>query len=275
MSRSPRKQRLALGIGVDDMTLLAADSGKVLCSLALEVRHKEGAAPETAQWLSCLAGLSAQAGLDRGIELHVTVSDHWLRHWMQAVPEGIGRLAELRALTAARFESLFGLKADAWTITADWQSTGLILACAMPRSLVEALRNPPQDVWALASLQPASVRALLRNPSRLPAEGWALYSSSTGITLFQFANARVCHVRRHPTTGVPTVQTIEALLEAEMLRCGAAPAGDLHVFGRVHGDLPGERLAGLRIVLSRPDKKRPPVAAGPESLELGWQGVTA
>jgi hypothetical protein len=275
VSRSPRKQRLALGIGVDDMTLLTMDSGKTLCSIALDAYVKDASAPEGAEWLSCLAGLVTQAGIDGGVELHVTVADHWSRYWMQAVPDGIGQLAELRTLSAARFESLFGLKAEAWSIAADWQSSGLVLACAMPRSLVEALRNPPHDVWSLASLQPASVRALSRNASKFPAEGWVLCSSSTGITLFQISSARVCHVRRHPTTGVPTVPMIEALIEAEILRRNASSKGDLHVFGRLRGNLPGEQLAGLRIVLPRQDKKRAAAGTGPESYELGWQGVVA
>lgn len=276
MSRSQRNQRLVLGVGVDEMTLLTADSGKLLASVEMAA-GKDAALPESAVWLSALSALIAKAGVEGDIALHATVSDHWSRYWMQAVPEGIGQLSELRALTAARFADLFGLKPDAWSLSADWQSSGLMLACALPLGLVEALRAPPGEAWKLASLQPASIRMLGRHAGRLPSSGWALCAGSTGITLFQFSGSRICHVRHHPTAVPPSVQLAEFLLEAEMLRRAAPRGEDLHVFGRIRGNAPGVQLAGLKIVLPRRRRKSRPVEvpSGSESFELGMQGVAA
>lgn len=274
MSRSPRKQRLLLGIGVDEMSLLTADTGKLVCSSDIDPGKD---VPEAQAWLTALSRLIGKAGIEGDITLDATVSDYWVRYWMQAVPDGIGQLSELRALTAARFSDLFGLVAEAWNISADWQSSGLMLACAMPQGLVEALRAPPGEAWKLASLQPASVRLLGRRPGRLPASGWALCAGSTGITLFQFSGSRICHVRHHPTAVPPSVQLAEFLLEGEMLRRAAPRGEDLHVFGRIRGNAPGVQLAGLKIVLPRRRRKSrlPEAPTGSESFELGMHGVAA
>lgn len=268
MSRSRRSRTLALGIGADDMTLLASRTAPPLACVPLVAEQKEGQAALSVDWNASVAALLAQRPARESVALDATVADSWCHYWIQPVPEGVARFDELRALAAARLESLFGVRAEAWEIAADWKLSGLMLACAMPLKLVEALRNPPAGAWSLASLRPGSVRALARHASRLPASGWALSVARGSVTFFQFEHHQVCHVRRHPVLGQPGLATIQSLLEAEMLRRDALAGKTLHLIGGRIDCAPGQSIAGLRLVIPGAS-----AAEDAESLTLGLQGI--
>lgn len=270
MSRSRRNKTLALGIGADDMTLLASRSAPPLACVPLVAETKEGQPTGSIDWTASVAALLAQRPGKEDLMLDVTVADSWCHYWIQPVPEGVARFEELRALAAARLESLFGVRAEAWEISADWKLGGLMLACAMPLRLVEALRNPPGGVWRLTTLRPGSVRALGRHAARLPASGWALSVARGNVTFFQFEDHHICHVRRHPVVGRPGVVTIQALLEAEMLRRDALAGKTLHLIGGQVDCAPGQSIAGLTLVIPGGS-----CADDTESLTLGLQGIGA
>lgn len=240
MSRSPHEAGLRLGVCAQELVLLAASGREALCRVALaDYRAQDGGV----DWLAAISALATGAGLAGTQALAVTVSDHWVRYWIQPVPEGVGRLGELKALCATRFEQRFGLRPEAWEILADWQASGAMLACAMPARLLDVLRDPPDASWTLVSLQAESVR-LLAQGSALEADAWVACAGASGVTLLCVEHGRFRHVRHH---ALAAAVSLEATLEAEALRHENSAARVLHVLGHGIGCRSGQMLAGLEV----------------------------
>lgn len=106
--------------------------------------------------------------------LAVRVADCWLRYWLLELPAGVAGLRDGELLLNARFEALYGQSPADWLIRADWQAGKPMLACALPRSLPQALAG-----FRITTLQPALVADW--NRSRLPATG--VWCAATGGVL--------------------------------------------------------------------------------------------
>lgn len=269
MSRSRRKQ-FSLGIGADALTLVDLAVQRPLTSLPLAAYVPGVANPAHADWAPAMAALVAQADLAGGADLQVTVADVWARYWMFAVPAGVSSLAELQALAAARFETLFGAPPEGWSLMADWRASGQVLVCALPERLLEALQMLPPG-WRVGSIQPGAIRLLGSFQRQIPDEGWVACFGQGGLLLFLVSRGEVCHVRRHPLAAPPDLAQLQILLEAEMLRLGLENVDSLCILGQTEGFEPAAKPAGMRLL--QPQRSPANRTVLSESLALALQGV--
>ncbi|NHZ96130.1 hypothetical protein [Massilia sp. CCM 8734] len=162
--------------------------------------------------------------------LSVRVADCWSRTFLLEAPAGIGGLRDCRLLLDARFETLYGQAPADWLLQADWQAGAPMLACAIPRSLRQALAG-----FSLARLLPALLQDWSRHCAALPLDGVWCAAADGVVNLLVWHNARLQLVRQQPGTDV------DGLLVLEMARLGvalpaarfwsgpAAPAGWTHL----------------------------------------------
>lgn len=273
MSRSRRKL-FSLGLGTKEMTLVDAAVRRPLTSLPLAAYVPGAAHSVNADWVPSMAALVAQANLVEGADLQVTVSDSWARYWMFDVPEGVSTLAELQALAAARFESLFGISPEGWRLMADWKSTGKLLVCALPERLLTGLHSQTQEKgWRVRSIQPSAIRLLTTFQHEIPDESWVACFGRRGLLLILLRSGEVVHVRRHLFTAPLDAEALQALLDAEMLRLDFDAPPVLCILGRMPKIDASEVIAGMRLVM--PQKRESTRTIISESLSLALQGVPA
>ena len=119
-----------------------------------------------------------------GLPLTVTVADSWARLFMVAPPHNAGRLQDLQAAAAMRFQALYGELPSAWEIQADWQAGAPFLACALPRPLLAALQQIAIDnKLHLLSVQAQFVAAWNTCARTLPADTWFGVVQDHSLTL--------------------------------------------------------------------------------------------
>jgi hypothetical protein len=155
-------------------------------SLAAEIRP--GGADDVHQLEAVLREWWAAAPRRR---VQVILDDALARFFVVRPPIGVAGLAELRAVTAARFEDLFGHEASSWSIEADWDARRHFLACAVPQRLVQALR---EAFPSAASIAPAFVHCLADRESAAYT-GWLVHSTRQHVTAAWHGAQGVTYVR--------------------------------------------------------------------------------
>ena len=141
--------------------------------------------------------------------LKVVVADCWIRYFLMELPDGIVNLKDAFRLLNARFESLYGQAATDWLLQADWHRNEPMLACALPRSLLQAV-----DTYSLSSLEPHLVTTWRKQCASLPATGaWCFMQDGMSILLY-WQQGILRLVRQLHCADV------DALLALELLRLG-------------------------------------------------------
>lgn len=108
-----------------------------------------------------------------GLPLCIALGDEWVRLFMVTPPHNAGRLTDLRAAAALRFQSLYGEPPSDWQLEADWHAVAPFLVCALPRPLLVALRQIAADnKLHLLAIQPQFVAAWNRYYQALSANSW-------------------------------------------------------------------------------------------------------
>ncbi len=273
MSRSRHKQ-YGLGLGCKEMTVVDLASRRPLTTLPLDAYVPGVAHAVSADWQPSVAALAAQLELKGGADLQVTVADEWARYWIFVVPEGVGRLEELQALAAARFESLFGVSAQGWRMLADWRATGPTLVCALPEKLVSSLQMVELKGGRVRSIQPSAIRLIGAFSRQIPDDCWVAVYGRHGVLLARVSQGEVVHVRRHPLSKVIDVERLEALLEAETLRMGGEIPPVLCVLGIEPPLQAGVPIAGMRLLLLQQNEEAGRTVRS-EAGTLALQGVRA
>lgn len=143
--------------------------------------------------------------------LAVRVADCWTRYWLLDPPTGVASLRDCRLLLRARFEALYGQSAADWLLQADWQAGGPMLACALPRSLHDALSG-----FALSTMTPELMRSWNRQCATLPASGVWCASADGMLNLLHWQDGVLRLVRQQRGTDA------DGLLALELARLGAA-----------------------------------------------------
>ncbi|QDQ25597.1 hypothetical protein FNU76_04090 [Chitinimonas arctica] len=146
--------------------------------------------------------------------LGVTVADRLVRYWLVQPPANIASLAALRAVTAARFEQLFGETAQNWRMDADWSAKQAFLACALPATLcADVERLAAVHGWRLATMLPAFVRAL--NLAGRQASGWFCMGEGLGLSYAAIQQGRWLCMRSIRFAQPPSQAELLAKLEGE------------------------------------------------------------
>jgi hypothetical protein len=71
--------------------------------------------------------------------VQVFIADELARLWLTSPPSNAAEPGDCVAAATLRFESRFGLSAEVWQISADWDAGRPYLCAALPRALVDAL----------------------------------------------------------------------------------------------------------------------------------------
>jgi hypothetical protein len=103
----------------------------------------------------------------------VVLSDTWVRRWMVTPPQNVSSLADCQAAAMARFQTLFGEPMSGWHLAADWNARQPFLACAVPQSLLAALKQVASEHGlVLLEVAPQFVVAWNRWRKHLHAGAW-------------------------------------------------------------------------------------------------------
>ena len=104
----------------------------------------------------------------RGLPLKVTLSEEQARLFMVTPPANARSPRDLQGVAAARFHTLYGDGVQDWQLAFDGDAGRRFLACALPRSRVEAVRHVAQAYGlCLTSVAPLFVDVWNRARSRL------------------------------------------------------------------------------------------------------------
>lgn len=272
-----QRKLFSLGIGLKDMSVVDAHSQRLMTALPLAEYLPGAATPATADWAPSIDAVLAQTNMPSGGDMVLTVSDAWVRYFMLAIPEGVTSLAELHALAAGRFETLFGAAPDGWKLEADWKTSGQVLVCALPARLIEvAATLSAAGAWRIRSIQPYALRLQSIFHSQIPNDGWLCCFARRSVVALLVEKGEIVHVRRFPSVAPLTAVGMGGLLAAETMRIGAATPDTLCALGIVP-KLPDDgQVGGMRLIVAR-GSKVVQVKQGrmSESLCLARQGAVA
>lgn len=250
-----RPKHFSLGIGAEDIAIADVAESRLLTTLPL-LDYLTGAnSPATADWTALIEAVLAQTGEAKGGELTWTVSDAWVRYFMLSVPGGVGSLAELQALAAGRFESLFGTPPTGWQLVADWQASGNIMICALPERLVEVAHTLEQTgTWRIRSIQPYTMRLFNQFQAQIPADCWLCGFAPHGVVAVLLEAGAVRHVRRFLFDGELDAEVVQTHLIGEMFRLGVTEPRCMCTVGMLPEMPTNGRVGKLKLVVPQSPK---------------------
>lgn len=181
------------------------------------------------------AALEAAGG--GGLPVHATIVDDLVRYFIVTPPGNSGRLQDLRAAAAVRFQVLYGEPASAWQLVADWHAAEPFLACAVSQRLQTALQLAVKaQRGCLVSVMPNFVAAWNRVRRHVAADAWLATLQDGTLTLGLVANdpkPRLAAVRTLVLPErMPPVDWLRAQVARAALLDNLAAPSTLHVYGQ-------------------------------------------
>ncbi len=147
--------------------------------------------PAPADLAAAVGSITWPAEWRRG-SLRVVVDDRWCRSFMVRAPSNARSAAELDLCIQARMHALFGDDETPWVLIADRRVSGLFVACAVPKALVDALGALAQAAGArLESIRPTWVQVCVHHAT----PGWAAILAEHTQSLVFAGRDGVGHVR--------------------------------------------------------------------------------
>ncbi|MFC5462373.1 hypothetical protein [Massilia niabensis] len=223
-------QALRIGVAGDSLALVQASRGfQPRRSLLAEARldPADGAAALGNGLRRLLAGMPAA-----GRPVAVVLADELARTWQVTPPQGAGRMADLEAAAALRFQALFGAPATGWQISADWDADRPFLAAALPAPLLATLRqSAAEHRFHLVEVVPQFVASLngwrkLRRPN-----AWFAQVEGAVLTLAVFERGALAAVRTAVIPPAAGRAWLDAHIAREALLTGAAAPSLVQVCG--------------------------------------------
>lgn len=220
MRRKPG-QTLRLGVGVDSLALLTTGgwfdrSVTLLAEVGLDPMGGEAALGQGLRRL--LAGLPVA-----GWPLTVVLADDLARLWQVTPPQAAGRMADLEAAAALRFQGLFGASAAGWRISADWHMGRPFLAAALPLPLLATLQQcAAEHRLSLVEIVPQFVAALNGWRKRRRPSAWFGLVQGAVLTLAAFEQGALASVRTAVIPPAAERGWLDAHLAREALLVGTA-----------------------------------------------------
>lgn len=183
-----------------------------------------------------------------GRPARIVLADEWVRLFMVTPPHNTGRLQDCQAAAALRFQTLYGASPSDWQLGADWDAQHPFLACAIPQTLLAALRQIAHEQrLKLVSIEPYFVAVWNCWRKKLKADAWLGVVQSETLTLGMIAGARLRAVRVVPLAADAGRDGawLVAQLEREALRANLAPPDRLQLCGTVPENWLGRITATL------------------------------
>lgn len=184
-----------------------------------------------------------------GTTRHVVLSDRLARYLVIERPHGIRSLGELALAISARFEEAFDASSAQWDIAFDARPFAQhFFACAIPRQVLEAVRNTFSHNGECASICPYLVCELNRLARRMPDAYWFATATRDCVCLVAMASGKLRQIRVLPCSS-PTSSAIAELVEREHLLSGEVADGQKCLFT---GILEGKDEGAILTRLDRP-----------------------
>lgn len=151
----------------------------------------------------------AIAPLHSGDMLDVIVASDVAVHWLQAVPQSVASLAELRRAAAARCVQLFGATAGGWRVAGDWQTRQPFPCAAFPHSFADRIARAARTPESRIRWSTGPMTALARSGNGLPPQGWTCLRTASTMALWHATLGRIDRLailRVDPRQGEPEVR---------------------------------------------------------------------
>jgi hypothetical protein len=183
------------------------------------------AAPGTASWRPALQALESQlAALDtKGGDVHVVLSNHFVRYTLVPFNAELPRPADDQALARHQFTRDYGPVARDWTlqVSDNGRSCGPRLACALDSALLVALRDLCKThKLTLLSVQPALMSAFNRCNTQLDPNGGFIHLEPGRLCIARFRDGQWASIVNR-RTGPDWLQEYNLLRQRERVLDGS------------------------------------------------------
>lgn len=210
-----------IGVARDRITLLrsAACSCKATATPVADILLAQDVTADPQAAFAQLRDTLAEAGCVR-MRAAVVLADDLVRYFMVTPPRNAGNLRDLRAAAAMRFQALHGEPATGWLIDADWQAAYPFLACAVPETMLAALRQcAAARRLTLVEAAPHFVAAWDRWRDAMMPGAWFGLLHDGNLMLGATDGKRLCGIRAVTApTGSQDFSWLPDLLSREALR---------------------------------------------------------
>lgn len=225
---------LRLGVAHDALALVATRrwgrEAEVLAECALD----------TSQTLA----LALAAGIDTLFDgagqvrargpLSVVLADDLARLWQVTPPPQCGRMTDLEAAAALRFQQLYGEPAAGWQLSADWQSGRPFLAAALPQPLLAIVQQSASArAMPLIEVTPQFIALYNRWRDSLAAGDWFGVVHDGVLTVGACAAGGLSSVRAVAIGGHVDGAWLREHLAREALRLNVDPPARMRLCGSV------------------------------------------
>ncbi len=186
---------LCIGLSETGFTLLRGDGfWKTRYQVLAQYQLDEGKFNHE----SLTIALTQQLELVRAQKLPLTVilADDWVRYFLVAPPKNINSLGDCQAAANLRFASLYGEAAIDWQINAHWHTQQTFLACAVPHTLLNLIKQvASKQKSALIGITPQFIANWNQWAKLLNGNAWYAQVHGKQITLAALEKGRLCALR--------------------------------------------------------------------------------
>lgn len=165
----------------------------------------------------------------QGTRREVIVSDRLVHYLVLERPQGLRSAAELQIAIEGRFEQMYEIVPSEWIVRYDRRAFARnLVACAMPRDLVEALESTVAKSGICSGIRPLLLFTLNRHAASLPNDCWYALAGRAQVAI-AWIRAGTCRRIRVLPLEAPTANLVAELLERERIMAGEAE-GNTPVF---------------------------------------------
>jgi hypothetical protein len=176
-----------------------------------------------------------QAGAQK-LPITLILADDWARYFLVTPPRNINSLGDCQAAANLRFTSLYGEAAIDWQINAHWDTQQTFLACALPHTLLNLIKQVvARQKSTLIGIIPQFIANWNRWAKLLNGNAWYAQVHGEQLTLAAMEKGRLCalrHTRCNPVQWEDQTW-LPAYLQREALRLGLSMPTELQLCGDI------------------------------------------
>ena len=168
-------------------------------------------------------------------DVHIVLADALVRYFVVERPSGIKNRSELIDVIAGRFEEQFGLPAADWTISADLApGSRFHLACASPKTLIDALRSACMSSRArLRGITPYMVSEFNSHRRALPKRDFWFAATTADSASLCYRGKRDWRAARYHPLGASPLDHLPIIAARDALREGLPEGASIQCTGVV------------------------------------------
>jgi hypothetical protein len=171
----------------------------------------------------------------RATQRRIVLSDRLVRYLVIEPPAGLRSIAELNLAVQTHFEHAYDATAADWTIALHaLPFARRFVACAVPRSLLDAVQATFSAQGVCASIQPFLICEMNRSAKRLPQHCWYAAAARDCVALSEIVAGQCQRIRVLP---ISSDSDIADLIEQEQLLSGLDTSAPVLLSGVVDEEI--------------------------------------